>query len=435
MGNCNKERVVERLVLHPQPPACANQWAQRHLEAAWSDYAFSFAKAIAIDHPASYFVGKPESERAPIRQERLKRLAKFEAAYLKLLAGLKKSPNAKTVKKAKLAALPAPVQSTLFVDAWPGGFNVIASRFPRRPYVTDDLALGVAVRPLESATRYRYIQYNTPVFDHLLVIDYDCPDGVPLQKQWADKGLPTPAWFAETRGTGRGHAAIAIAAPVCTTNAARLKPLQYLARIEEGMRKAINGDKGFAGLLTKNPIHESAWQVTWGSPKGYTLDELAATVDIQRYTTFKNKKEVEIEAVGLGRKVLTFERARHWSYAAVSQYWGVGVEAWQEAVRARIDEINSSFAAPLQSSHCKSIAKSISRWVWKRFTPLTKHQLVLETHKPAVQALRGARKGAKRRDALMAEAKAMLDAGCTQTEVARQIGVSQKTVSNWRRRV
>ena len=406
-------------------------WLDLNLNRVHEAYTLAHIALHAIDHPHSLHFCKSEEEKESLW---LARLAKFEAArnsYSALVdAEHGRRAKDKPVKPAQATltarAKPEAQQIRLFADAWPESFSYIIDRLPRRPFVANDLEKGVTVRPLAQCSGWRYMQYNSPIADHLLVIDYDAPKGVDILD--ATKGLPAPAWISRTPGTNRGHIVWALAVPVLTTSAAKLKPLQYLARIEEGFRKHIDGDKGFAGLLTKSPLSD-VWDINWIEPKPYTLDELADSVSIDRYTS--KKKGVEIEPVGLGRKVLTFERARHWSYSAVSQYWVIGYDGWFDAVRGEIDAINSGFECPLPDAHCKSIARSIAKWVWARFTPLTKHQLVLATHTPAEQARRGALKGAKRRTELMPKAKEMAAAGATQREIAAELAVAQRTIADW----
>jgi transposase-like protein len=118
----------------------------------------------------------------------------------------------------------------------------------------------------------------------------------------------------------------------------------------------------------------------------------------------------------------------------VSVYWGSGEAAWHQAVRDQVELVNRTFSEPLPESHRRSIAKSIAKWVWKRFTPLAKHQLVMATHTPQVQAMRGRRKGAAARDEHMATALARLDAGESASVIAADIGVTDRTLRNWRRR-
>lgn len=412
----------------PAPPSRQ----QRELEHIYSLYGSAWIALIAVDDKHSWHVGLSDAEKDELRAPRRVKFDALEAMYVDLTEKAIKRVLRSQIKKARDILkkpekhIEAQKQNRLFTDSWPAAFDYIAERFPLRPYVTNNLELGVTVRPLAQAGAWSYVQYNSPVADHLMIVDYDAPKGICIND--AIQGLAVPAWISRTPGTRRGHIVWALATPVLTTSASKIKPLQYLARIEEGYRKQINGDRGFAGLLTKNPISD-VWDVDWIESRPYTLDELASHVQIERYTS--KKKPIEIEPVGLGRKVLTFERARKWSYSAVSLYWATGYEHWLEAVRSEIDAINRTFECPLPESHCKSIAKSIAKWVWARFTPLSKHQLVLATHTPAEQARRGALKGAKRRVELMPKAKEMAAAGATQRQIAAELAVAQQTIADW----
>lgn len=427
----------------PPPPEAPITGVYLDLLRTHELYLKAWISCNAIDHPASKWAGIREIDKAPLRAKRAVELAALTEQYLFGLAAAEKRAKNRKVKKAKeiqkkknLSELGR--QHRLFEDAWPERFSYIAERFPRRPFVSNNLDFGVTVRPINDGCVWKYIQYNSPVADHLMIIDYDCsrnPDGsegLDVGEVWKEKNLPCPTWISRTPGTRKGHIAFALKTPVLTSDAAKLKPLQYLARIEQGYLKALNGDPGFAGTLTKNPIAD-AWDVQWIESTAYTLDELAEHVEIPRYTSKKCKKcvEVAIEAVGLGRKVLTFEKVRHWAYSAVSQYWGLGAQAWHAAVIDEVNQVNASYTVPLPLSHCKSIAKSVSKWVWKRFTPLSRQKLVDDTHGPDDQARRGAKKGKKRRDELMPRAIEMREAGATQREIAAELGVVQKTVSNW----
>ena len=414
---------------------------QRDLDYLFEQYRWSWVAATSIDHPASKHSALQEAEKAVLREARFSKLADIEQKYLDARSKEEKRRYKEQLKNAREAAkqlpaaapLPILVQAKLFEDTWPQDFEYIAERFPHKPFVTNDLEYGVTVRPRSNCYGWKYIQYNNPIYDHLLIIDYDAPNGLDMLK--AIEGLPRPTWISRTVGTQRGHIAWSIAVPVLTTSASKLKPLQYLARIEEGYRKHVNGDRGFAGLLTKNPIADF-WDVQWIEPKPYTLDELASAVKIERYTS--KKKAEAIEPVGLGRKVLTFHRARQWAYSSVSDYWKAGEEAWHAAVASKVEEISCGFEVPLPDSHCRSIAKSIAGWVWKRFTPLTKHQLVLATHTPEVQARRG-RMGGKAsgvsRKASSADKRAravLLRAeGMTYKAIAAELGVSIRAAHSY----
>lgn len=396
------------------------------VETAYQAYVTAYTRALAIDHPAGAYVFVSEAEKAPMRADRWQRAHELEHAYAQQF---ERAFKPKALRKPSDQRAAEPKQARLFADAWPDSFDYIAERFPHRPRVSHDLQSST-VRPLDQAAGWRYIQYNTPVADHLLIVDYDCPEGVPVEDVWRQAGLLPPAWVAATPGTGRGHLAWALATPVCTTSAARLGPLRYLASIEEAYRQALSGDPGFAGLLTKNPIH-TAWLVGWVDPTPRSLADLAAVVQLPRVN--KSKQPALVAPVGLGRKVTTFDAVRTWAYREIPSFWSQGEGAWSSAVRGQVDAINHTFVDPLPESHLRSIAKSIAKWVWQRFTPLTKHQLVLATHTPEVQALRGRRKGAAARER-MPEAMQRLAAGEPIAEVASALGVTDRTLRNWRKR-
>jgi hypothetical protein len=428
--------LSEPELLSPHPRA-RSQFIQRHLDQLYEAYQWAFVKARAIDDPKSFHASLSEDKKAEMRSERYLKLAAAEQKYVSERAKEEQRRYKEQLKKAKAASKTSskhPQQLRLFEDAFPFDFAYIAEKFPNRPRVSNDLERGSTIRPLKECSGWKYIQYNPIIYDHLLIIDYDAPEGKDIKE--AIKGLPNPTWISRTPRTNKGHIAWALLVPVLTSTAAKLKPLQYLARIEEGFRKHINGDKGFAGTLTKNPTAPDYWDIEWIEPKPYSLDELAASVQIERYTS--KKKAEQFEPVGLGRKVLTFEKARHWAYSAVSEYWEKGESAWFSAVTAKVQEINMGFPVPLEESHIKSIAKSISNWVWKRFTPLTKHQLVMATHTPEVQSIKGKiggkKSGESRRAATAekrAQAKELRAQGMTYKSIASELNISVRAAHEY----
>lgn len=412
----------------PDPPGSASARVAAELRLAHSIYISAYVALRAVDDPQSYHASLSADDKAKMRASRSKTLDAAQAAYQALLDRTYRNA-AKRAEKSRKAALLAAPQQRLFADAWPVEFAEIAERFPRRPRVTNDLQYGTTVRPIDQAHAFSHIQHDPPAHCHLIVIDYDAPDGVTSAHDiWRLRNMPQPSWISSTPDSLRGHIVYALEKPVIKTSAARLKPLQYAAYVEAGLTLALSGDQGYARFLTKNPIH-SKWDVDWGSQSKYSLKELARhLVDVDV------KKVVETQpAAGLGRNISLFNSARAWAYRAVSDYWEVGYDNWQEAVMQQVEALND-FTDPLPHSEVKATAKSIAKWVWQRFTPLTKAALVAATHTPAVQAVRGRQKGAKTRQKLMGEALAMLEAGHSQTAVSAAIGVSQQTISNWVKR-
>lgn len=301
-----------------------------------------------------------------------------------------------------------------------------APRLPKKPYCSDDLTHGLMIRPLRIAIQKRYIQPNPPGRVSYLAFDVDRPDaGV----AWMDSQAPKPNFIIKNPDNGHCHYLYALEHPVCTTSAARLKPLQYLAAIERAISIELGADVGYAGLIIKNPCH-SHWQTIVVETTFYSMASLADRLDL---TTLPANDEIRA-TTGLGRNCTIFDDLRHWAYKAVVEHWKPnGHIPWASAVRERAHAYNA-FPERLQTKEVDQIAKSVSGWVWKRFSPASRRDLIERTHTPELQAKRGAMKGAAKRQALMDKAMLMTLAGYSTRDIAAEIEVSNKTVSNWIKR-
>lgn len=71
-----------------------------------------------------------------------------------------------------------------------------------------------------------------------------------------------PTAVVENRSNGHAHVVWALSEPVTRTEYARRAPLAYAAAVMDGLRRAVDGDKGYSGLMTKNPTHD-AWDTHW----------------------------------------------------------------------------------------------------------------------------------------------------------------------------
>lgn len=307
---------------------------------------------------------------------------------------------------------------------------------PHRPYCTDDPLSGIYIRSQAAALRHRHIQHNPPPLVSSLVFDVDMPDGY---HAWLDRGLPTPHWLSVNRTNGHAHIGYMLATPVARTSAARQKPLRYLAAIEHVLARRLGADIGYAGLITKNPIHED-WLTVWHNIPAYSLDYLAEfcpDADLAAYSRRSRK-----EASGLGRNVTVFDNVREWAYRAVREYWRPhGYDAWADAVRAACDSANAfglEQGGQLPPNEIKATAKSIARWVWNNFSPAEFR---------AIQATRGAKggriggkvskrpaKNGKSRAELLPEVLRLKAQGYSNRDIAEDLQISAGSVSNYLRR-
>ena len=148
-------------------------------------------------------------------------------------------------------------------------------RLPRRPYCTNDPAQGLLIRPQTTALGYRHIQYNPPPHVSCIVFDVDRKPYMQRREgyqEWRERGLPAPHWIAINPENGNYHLGYLLAAPVARTNAARLKPLRYLAAIEHVLAKKLGADMGYVGLITKTPY------TAIGGRYGITMRPIPSTI-------------------------------------------------------------------------------------------------------------------------------------------------------------
>lgn len=246
----------------------------------------------------------------------------------------------------------------------------------RYPLATDNLDAGAWREQRERALRRQYVESSPRAIVAAVVIDVDRPDAV-LRAFERPSDHPVPSWVVEGN-RGHGHVGWWLTAPVCRTDAGRVDPLRYLARVTEGLRRSLDGDPAYTGLLTRNPLHADA-DVIWGTDRTYSLRDLG-TIHTPRQLPRKPER-----SSGLGRNVTMFDTARRAVYGLHDPM--MPMEEWHRIVVQHCHAINSTFDAtlggPLLFSEVQATASSISRWVRRNFT----------MSKSEYQAMRG-RKGA-----------------------------------------
>nr|AER68068.1 RepA [Shuttle vector pRMU824Km]AER68073.1 RepA [Shuttle vector pRMU824Tc] len=232
---------------------------------------------------------------------------------------------------------------------WPMATDHDKGRFPVRQSRAD-------------ALKRRYIQANPAALTTQIVIDLDHEDSLGLALEL--NGVPTPNYVAQSP-SGHAHVAYLLAAPVCRTDNARLEPMKFAARVERGLVNALRADLGYAGFMTKNPIHDG-WDTVWTNDHLWTLGELATQLSGWLPRSLPRRAA---DNSGLGRNVALFNDVRLWSYRAIRKHWEAGPDAWEQATYAYALAVNHKFAVPLDASEVVHLARSVSRWTWRNFTP------------------------------------------------------------------
>lgn len=224
---------------------------------------------------------------------------------------------------------------------------------------SNDLEFGTHLRRKAYALMHHYIQFNDH-FIKFLVLDLDRKK---CFWDWYERNLPAPHYIVANPKNGHCHYIYALAVPICRTDNARLKPLEYFAKIQQAYTKALDADPQFAGLLTKNP-NSSKWSVSQFATEPYTLDYLADFVDLPQ-------KIVKRDAVGEGRNCFLFHSIRKFAYAEVLFYKANGAKQddFYRVILAKLEKLNVFSNAPsLGLNELKAIAKSVSKWTWRNFT-------------------------------------------------------------------
>ena len=229
-------------------------------------------------------------------------------------------------------------------------------KLPHKPYCSDDLGHGVIIRPKKTAIQKLYIQHNPPCLITSLVFDIDRSDAY---FAWSDVNLPEPTWIAKNPKNCHAHIGYMLAMPVCTTHRARQNVIEYLAKIEQAYSLALGADRGYSGLITKNPCH-TAWENHIFDVEPYELNYLSDFVELQELKT--DLKEVS----GLGRNCAMFDTVRFWAYKAIREHRGSTFDIWLGKVLEQCQNANGAFIEPLPYSEVKATAKSIARYCWKK---------------------------------------------------------------------
>jgi hypothetical protein len=299
------------------------------------------------------------------------------------------------------------------------------SHWPLKPYCTDDLSNGLAIRPFETAITKEYIQHNPPCLHSFCVFDLDYSESA---FAWEEAGLPPPTWATVNPRNGHCHLAYGLKTPVATSENARQKPLRYLASIEEMMRKKLKADPAYCGLITKNPASKRWKTMCYGTL--YELNDLAEHLPgIEKFT---GKKPQKHESIGSGRNVNLFDELRYWAYANLINYrYSSDYETWQRECFERANSINCNFSNPMLDPEVYRIAKSVAKWVWRgiKFNIEESNERFKQ-----LQEWRGAKGGKAKGDAFMdkrEQAIAMHAQGSSNAAIARELQVHRNSVVNW----
>ena len=129
--------------------------------------------------------------------------------------------------------------------------EIFKNQLPVKPYCSNNLENGLSIRNKNRALEMLYLQANQPAIQTCLLFDLDEDNAF---YKFDEVGLPVPTFITKSPDSGRCHYGYMLKAGVCKTQHAKLKPLKYAAAVEAGIAGKLTSDRGYAGLITKNPL-------------------------------------------------------------------------------------------------------------------------------------------------------------------------------------
>lgn len=294
-------------------------------------------------------------------------------------------------------------------------------KLPHKPYCTNDLGYGLHIRPKRIAVKMPYIQHNPPCHVASLVFDVDRADAF---FSWSDENLPPPTWITKNPTNCHAHLGYMLATPVCTTEHASHKAIEYLAKIQAGIARKLGADVGYTGLITKNPCH-TAWESHFFDVEPYELNYLADFVELRELS---EEKEVN----GLGRNCIMFDKVRFWAYEAIRGHrFKSSYDGWYREVLEMAVNANGAFLEPLPFSEVKATAKSIARFCWKNDGYCYNEFIQRQAYKGAIGGKKSKGGGRPALDSNMqAEILKLHVMRFSPTQIAEKLKVSRQTVYN-----
>lgn len=235
------------------------------------------------------------------------------------------------------------------------------------PYLSrcSDNKTAALVRPREYAVRYPYMQVNRPGMVSWLIFDLDHSNSL----IWEDENLPAPNIVVTNRKNGHAHLFYAIV-PVCTSNNARSKPIQYMKAVYAAMAARLDADPSYRGPVAKTPGHP--WWKTWEIHNHiYDLDELSDYVDLSPRPRWGSGPD--LDSVSHSRHCLLFEDLSHYAYSIVNRERARGTyKTFERLLEVYAYSKNNyrqrGFSMNLRVSQVNATVRSVACWTWVFYT-------------------------------------------------------------------
>lgn len=295
-------------------------------------------------------------------------------------------------------------------------------RLAHRPYCTDDYSGGLKIRSQAQALKASHIQANSPALRWRLVFDIDRPGALFAAD---DANVAPPSWAAVNPVNGHAHLGYELETPIIISEAGHSAPIRFAAAVERGYMLALKADRGYSGLMCKNP-HSPRWWTYIHNPTPYDLPTLAEWLPgLPAVPAKGNTLDGPI-----GRNTAVFTALLKWAHRNSGQI--SNREHMLKACRYKAAELNMG---GLPENELEHIARSVTKRVFDRVAKAESDERFSKR-----QAYRGKLGGEASGKARLAasedkrvSARLMRGKGMTQAAIAAELGVHVNTVASWLR--
>ena len=281
--------------------------------------------------------------------------------------------------------------------------------------------------PPSELWRYPFAEIGQTYTSYCALV-FDCDDPDTAELAFYDNAFPRPSWTVQNLENRHLHVGYGLALPVHRYEAAKPKPLQALRRVAEYGTRALNADRGFSGVLTRNPEprnpirnYGERTRTVWGDKRLFWLSNF----DLYIPKGWRSPPQGKA-TTGIGRNVDLFRDCLAWAGRRENENKAVLDYAQERAieVRERYAKISDHF---FPDSEVRGIAGSVERY---------REQWAGEWHSPQFigrQKARGRRSGKgrrKRTEIRDAFILALWRAGHTQRAIAAFHKLTQGRISH-----
>lgn len=230
---------------------------------------------------------------------------------------------------------------------------------PETPYA-GDVARFQRIFSREQAVTKRLVQLNHPLLFKWLSFDIDREDAYFAAEE---RFAYDPTFISVNRENGHAHASYLVAMPVSLFEKSHREPIRLFRDVQRGLQKRLGADPAYSGHLTKNPLHPH-WETHWQAKMPYDLVRLADSLDKS------DKSRTRGITISIGRNCSLFDRIRQDAYREVLPFKRANKseEDFRETLEGDAFHMNGKFSHPLTRQEVKGIAKSVSKWVWDKFS-------------------------------------------------------------------